>query len=82
MSDIQVLEDILLNKQILREITGKDISHFAYPFGTANEVGNKTAVIADKAGFKTITVAYGGSVRKREFELFNLKRLMLMEVNS
>ena len=82
MSDEQVLEDILQNKQILKKITGKEISHFAYPFGTASEVGDKTAVIADKAGFKTITVAYGGSVRRQEFDLFNLKRLMLMERNS
>jgi len=79
LSDILVIEDIKQNKQTLKDITGKDIMHFAYPFGTANEVGDKTEVIAVRAGFKTITIAYGGSVRKQEIDLFNLKRMMLME---
>lgn len=79
LSDILVIEDIKQNKQTLKDITGKDIMHFAYPFGTANEVGDKTEVIAARAGFKTITIAYGGSVRKQEIDLFNLKRMMLME---
>ena len=81
MDDDAAYQEILQSKQLLEEKTGKQVSHFAFPFGTANEVTEREYALAQKAGFKTAVVSYGGNITDlSEKSLFKLSRKMLVDV--
>lgn len=84
MSDDAAYQEILQSKQQLEEKTGKQVSHFAFPFGTANEVTEREYRLAQKAGFKTAVVSYvsdGSNINNLSNEtLFKIPRKMLVDV--
>ncbi len=81
MDDDDAYHEILQSKQILEEKTGKPVKHFAFPFGTANEVTEREYGLAQKAGFKTAVVSFGGNITElSEKTAFCLPRKMLVDV--
>ena len=81
MDDDAAYQEILQSKQQLEEKTGKQVSHFAFPFGTANEVTEREYRLAQKAGFKTAVVSFGGNITDlSEKTLFKIPRKMLVDV--
>lgn len=49
----QVREEMLANKAYLEAITGREVRHFAYPYGGAANCGEREFRIAREAGFRT-----------------------------
>ena len=81
MDDDAAYQEILHSKQLLEEKTGTQVSHFAFPFGTANEVTEREYGLAKKAGFKTAAVSFGGNIIElSEKTAFCLPRKMLVDV--
>lgn len=63
----------------LSEYIGKSINHFAYPFGSPNEVGRREFLLMEKLGFKTIATTYPGTISINADPLC-LSRMMLCEL--
>ncbi len=79
-NDLIVEEIIKANDELERHINRK-IDHFAYPFGTVNEVGKREMEIVKKLGFKTVVTARYGSIYLEHKDYSNccLPRIMLSE---
>ena len=64
----------------LQEVTGKPIYHFAYPYGSPNEIGEREYNLISEFNFKTVYVAYGGCITKyNKHQLTYLPRVYLHE---
>jgi peptidoglycan/xylan/chitin deacetylase (PgdA/CDA1 family) len=50
------------SRRILEEITGSEVRHFAYPFGSPGDFTRKTAALVQTAGFLTGCANYPGMV--------------------
>ena len=75
-----LLQDFLENKEKLESITGKQIQHFAYPYGTHFSVGQREHLIAKKAGFLTAVITFSSSIYKyHQNHLFSLPRIQVTE---
>jgi len=68
------------DKEIEAKIN-KKIEHFAYPFGTKNEVGKKETEIVKELNFKTVTTTRRGNIYLEHKNVVNccLPRIMLTE---
>lgn len=76
----EIKKDIIRNKSKMNEITGKTISHFAYPYGTHYSVGNREYSIVKKLNFKTAVVTYSSPVFKyHQNQLLSLPRIQLSD---
>jgi len=51
--------EIIQSKKKLEEYIKKEIRHFAYPFGTPNEIGNREVEYIKNCGFYTACYAFG-----------------------
>lgn len=58
----QVRAEIQEGKERLQEKTGYPVDHFAYPFGSRDEVGAREFSIARECGFKTMTTVREGTI--------------------
>ncbi|MCQ2318998.1 MAG: polysaccharide deacetylase family protein [Bacteroidales bacterium] len=72
LSEEEQKKELLCSRQILEEITGKEIHHFAYPFGNHSDTTTSIA----KQIYKTAFIARGGKVRKNE-DIHELTRFIL-----
>jgi len=72
LNEEKQIEELKTSKEILEEITGKEIVHFAYPFGNHSVTTIKIASQFYKSAF----IARGGKVRKGE-NIFELTRFIL-----
>lgn len=80
MSDIDFLTYELKNsKDILSQKIGKPVEHLSYPYGWITDVSDEAAEIAQKVGYKTAFHSFGGPIRKKDKDLFHLKRIMVNE---
>jgi peptidoglycan/xylan/chitin deacetylase (PgdA/CDA1 family) len=57
--------EIKQSKKKLEELTGKEIRHFAYPFGTFDEIGDKEIEYVKKCEFYTACYSFGGGFTKK-----------------
>ncbi len=55
--DLQ-MKEILQSKEILEGLTGKNIVHFSYPFGTKRDYNQTTIKICDELGFKWVAANF------------------------
>jgi peptidoglycan/xylan/chitin deacetylase (PgdA/CDA1 family) len=64
------------SRRIIEEKTSKKVNHFAYPFGTVNEVGNREIDASKSTGYKTlVTTRYGNIFPEHKDFLFALPRI-------
>lgn len=64
----------------LQEATGKPICHFAYPYGSPNEIGDREYKLIAEYYFKTVFSSYGGCVTTdNRFNTTHLPRVYLHE---
>lgn len=67
------------SKRILSEKLGVEIEHLSYPYGWITDVSNEAIEVAKRVGYKTGLRSFGGPVRRKDKDLFNLKRIMVTE---
>jgi len=81
LSEREIINEIVLaNKEIEKHID-KKIEHFAYPFGSKNEVGKREFEIVKTLNFKTVTTTRRGNIYLEHKNYTNccLPRIMLTE---
>jgi len=69
--------EIIQSKKKLEEYIEKEIRHFAYPFGTLNEIGNREVEYIKNCGFYTACYAFGGDFNENHLNKLGLKVLNL-----
>ena len=80
MSDIDFLTYELKNsKDILSQKIGKPVEHLSYPYGWITDVSNEAIEVTKRVGYKTGLRSFGGPVRKKDKDLFNVKRINVVE---
>ena len=62
LSDQEFLQEIAKGIEKLQSVTGKPIQHFAYPYGSPNEIGEREYKLISEFNFKTVFTAYGGCI--------------------
>jgi peptidoglycan/xylan/chitin deacetylase (PgdA/CDA1 family) len=81
LSDIELEYEIVQGKKALEEKIGKPVNHFAYPFGTYNEVGKREINFVKMNGFDTACCSFGEDVNKKNMiNLCELPRVFLGEL--
>lgn len=64
----------------LRDVIGKPICHFAYPYGSPNEIGEREYNLISEFHFKTVFTSYGGCITKyNKHQITHLPRVYLHE---
>ena len=64
----------------LQDVIGKPISHFAYPYGSPNEIGEREYDLISEFNFKTVFTSYGGCITEyNKHQLTHLPRVYLHE---
>lgn len=64
----------------LKSATGRDIEHFAFPYGSKNEIGDREIGLIQKFNFKTVFMAHGGCITKNNiYQSYQLPRVYLHE---
>jgi peptidoglycan/xylan/chitin deacetylase (PgdA/CDA1 family) len=75
-----VISEIVNGNDVLEKIIGKKIEHFAYPFGSKSEIGQREFDIVENLGLKTATTTRRGNIFKNHKKhLGSLPRIMLTE---
>ena len=64
LCDTDFYSEIAEGITILKEETGHNISHFAYPYGSPSEIGEREYQLIKKFDFKTVFTSYGGCITK------------------
>ena len=67
------------SKRILEQHIGKSVQHLSYPYGWIDDVSDEAIEYARQIGYKTAMRSYGGPVRKKDNDLYQLKRIMIHE---
>ena len=77
----EIINQIVGANKAIEEKINKKIEHFAYPFGTRNEVGKKEMEIVKNLNFKTVTTTRRGNIYLEHKNVLNccLPRIMLIE---
>lgn len=65
-------------RQIEREI-GKEVRYISYPYGWISDVNEDVIAATKAAGYEMGLISWGGPIRKKDHDLFVVKRQMLME---
>ncbi len=64
----------------LEKYIGKPILHFAYPYGSPNEIGEREFKLISDFGFKTVFTAHGGCITEsNKHQITHLPRVYLHE---
>ena len=59
-----VVKEMIDSKKELERYIGKEVHHFAYPFGGEYDVSKRDILLAEKIGFKTSTLNQPGNIFK------------------
>ncbi len=65
-SDVE--NEMRLSKKELEDFIGKEVKHFAYPFGGTFDVGIRDIELAKRVGFKTSTLNQAGNIFKSNYK--------------
>ncbi|HEY3941016.1 MAG TPA: polysaccharide deacetylase family protein [Acidimicrobiales bacterium] len=71
-------ETMVASRDALRESLGRDVTHFAYPFGGTDSFDTTTVTLARSVGFSTATTTVPGSVG-RSPDPHALRRRLVMD---
>lgn len=67
------------SRRILSEKLGVEIEHLSYPYGWITDVSDEAIEVAKRVGYKTGLRSFGGPVRRKDNDLFNVKRIIVTE---
>ena len=76
---LSLLHELQDSKLILSERLGKNVEHLSYPYGWITDVSDEAIDTAKEIGYKSGLRSYGGPVRRKDNDLFNVKRIMVNE---
>ena len=80
LSNQEFREEIADGINKLQSATGKPIQHFAYPYGSPNEIGEREYKLISEFNFKTVFTAYGGCITENNMhQITHLPRVYLHE---
>lgn len=80
LSDKEFGKEIADGVDKLQVATGKTIRHFAYPYGSPNEIGGRECKLISQFNFKTVYTAYGGCITESNMhQITHLPRVYLHE---
>lgn len=80
LGDQEFREEIADGINKLQSATGKPIQHFAYPYGSPNEIGEREYKLISEFNFKTVFTAYGGCITENnKHQITHLPRVYLHE---
>ena len=67
------------SKNLLEQHIGKLVTHLSYPYGWKSDVSAEAISFARKVGYKTAIRSFGGPVREKDDDFYQLKRIMIHE---
>ena len=80
LSDDDFRLEVRVGIEKLESVTGQKINHFAYPYGSPNEIGEREYRLISEFNFKTSFIAYGGCItEKNKNNITHLPRVYLHE---
>lgn len=80
LSDDDFRQEVRVGIEKLESITGKKINHFAYPYGSPNEIGEREYRLINEFNFTTSFIAYGGCItEENKNNITHLPRVFLHE---
>ena len=80
LSDNDFRQEVRVGIVKLESITGQKINHFAYPYGSPNEIGEREYRLINEFNFKTAFIAYGGCItEENKNNITHLPRVYLYE---
>ena len=80
LDDNEFHREVAMGITKLQEVTGKPICHFAYPYGSPYEIGEREYKLILKYNFKTIFSSYGGCITEKDrYNMTHLPRVYLHE---
>lgn len=80
LSDQEFRKEVANGVAKLQSATGKPIQHFAYPYGSTNEIGEREYQLISEFNFKTVFTAYGGCITEsNKHQTTHLPRVYLHE---
>lgn len=80
LSDNDFRQEVRVGIEKLESITGHKINHFAYPYGSPNEIGEREYRLINEFNFKTAFIAYGGCItEENKNNITHLPRVYLHE---
>lgn len=80
LSDDNFRQEVRVGIEKLGSVTGKKINHFAYPYGSPNEIGKREYHLIKEFNFKTAFIAYGGCItEENKNNITHLPRVYLHE---
>ena len=80
LSKSEIHQEVSANISKLKEVTGKKINHFAFPYGSSNEIGEREYQLIKEFNFRTAFIAYGGCItNENKYDITHLPRVYLHE---
>lgn len=80
ITDAKALEyELSESKKVLEQHIGKQVEHLSYPYGWGSDVSDEAIGYAKKCGYISAARSFGGPVREKDKDLFQLKRIMVNE---
>lgn len=80
ISKEEALAEIIDSKQEIEKYINKTVNHFAYPYGSRNEISKGVRDIVESCGFKTATtLIHGNIIRSKNLDALGLPRICIAE---
>lgn len=80
ITDVASLQyELGASKNLLEQHIGKSVEHLSYPYGWKNDVSAEAIAYAQQIGYKTALRSFGGPVREKDTDLYQIKRIMIHE---
>lgn len=67
------------SKNLLEQHIGKSVTHLSYPYGWKTDVSAEAIAFAQQIGYKTALRSFGGPMREKDVDLYQIKRIMIHE---
>lgn len=67
------------SKNLLEQHIGKPVTHLSYPYGWKTDVSAEAIAFAQQIGYKTALRSFGGPMREKDDDFYQLKRIMIHE---
>jgi peptidoglycan/xylan/chitin deacetylase (PgdA/CDA1 family) len=76
----EIIDEVILANELIENKINKKVNHFAFPYGTINEVEKNEIEILNNLGFNSIVTTRDGNIYKDHYNFKHcLPRIMLTE---